>query len=479
VPPGQHMTAEEFRHYGRAMVDWVADYLERVDDLPVLSQVAPGEIRARLPANPPEDGEPFDDVLADVDRVIVPGLTHWQSPSFFAYFPANTSGPSILGEMLSAGLGVQGMLWATSPACTEVETLMLDWMAELLGLPERFRSDGAGGGVLQDSASSATLCALLAARERSTGGSGDSPAAQLVIYATSEAHSSVEKAARIAGLGSKGVHLIPIDEHHAMRPDALDAALTEDVAAGRTPCLVVATVGTTGSNAIDPVAAIAEITARHGAWLHVDAAMSGIAALCEELRWLHDGLDRADSYCVNPHKWMLTNFDCDCFYVADREPLVRALSILPEYLRNVASDSGAVVDYRDWQVPLGRRFRALKLWFVIRHYGGSGLRRHVREHVALAQEFADWVRADRSWELAAPAPLNLVCVRHRDGDAVTQQVLERLNASGAAYLTHTRLDDRFVLRVAIGGSATGRAHVERLWHLLRDTADAVSSESDR
>ncbi len=466
------MAADDFRRHGHDLVDWVADYLSGIERLPVRAQVRPGDVRAALPSRPPEQGEPFAAMLADVERVVVPGLTHWQHPSFFAYFPANNSGPSILAELLSAGLGVQGMLWATSPACTEVETLMLDWVVEGLGLPARFRSDGAGGGVLQDSASSAALCALLAARERATAGTTnvggvDRP---LTVYASTQAHSSVEKAVRIAGLGSRHLRLVEVNPRFAMRPEALAAHITADLAAGATPCMVVATVGTTSSNAIDPVPAIAQVCARHGVWLHVDAAMSGTAAVCEEFRWIHDGLESADSYCFNPHKWMFTNFDCDCFYVADRAALINALSVAPEYLRNAASESGAVIDYRDWQVPLGRRFRALKLWFVIRHYGLEGLRHHIREHVALAQSFADRVRGDERFELAAPAPLNLVCFRHVDGDDVNQRLLDRLNESGALYLTHTRLDGRLTLRLSVGQTATRAEHVEAAWEMLSSGA---------
>ena len=467
---GHHMTPDEFRRHGRAVIDWIADYLEHAEDLPVSARTLPGEVRAALPTGPPEQGEPFEAMLADVDRVVVPGLTHWQSPNFFGYFPANTSGPSILGELLSAGLGVQGMLWATSPACTEIETHVLDWVVDLLGLPERFRSDGPGGGVLQDSASSATLCALLAARHRAVGNASSDA---LAVYATAQAHSSVEKAARIAGLAPDAVRLVDTDDAAAMDPQALRRVIEADAAAGRTPFLVVATVGTTGSNAVDPVAAIGRICGERGVWLHVDAAMSGTAAVCPEFRWIHDGLDAADSYCFNPHKWMFTNFDCDCFYVADREPLIAALSILPEYLRNRATESGAVIDYRDWQIPLGRRFRALKLWFVIRHYGVEGLRHHIREHVALAQEFAGWVRADVDWEMAAPAPLNLVCIRHRAGSEKTEAIMEHVNATGRAFLTHTRLADRYVIRVSIGQTHTERRHVEQLWALLRKAAQAT------
>jgi aromatic-L-amino-acid decarboxylase len=468
-------TPEAFRANGYAVVDWVADYMERVASLPVVSQVRPGDIRAALPALPPEAAEAFADVLADLDRVVMPGITHWQSPSFFAFFPANVSGPSILGELVSAGLGVQGMLWATSPACTELESHMLDWLVDLLDLPARFRSEGSGGGVIQDSASSATLCALLAARWRATGGAADSDGVRqpLVAYASTQAHSSVEKAVRIAGLGAGNLRLIDVDATFAMRADLLDEAMAADVAAGLLPCFVTATVGTTSSTALDPVAAIAEVCRRHGAWLHVDAAMAGAAAVCPELRFVNDGLDLVDSYCFNPHKWMLVNFDCDCFYVADRRPLLSALSVLPEYLRNAATESGAVIDYRDWQVPLGRRFRALKLWFVLRSFGAEGLRAHIRSGVALAQQLASWVDADPAFELAAPVPLSLVCLRHRGGDDVNQRILDAVNGSGEAYLTHTRLDGRLTLRVSIGQAATGEQHVARVWSLIREAAAAT------
>lgn len=459
------MTSDEFREYGRELVDWIADYLERVEDLPVLSKVSPGDVRAKLPQHPPEKSEPFDRVLADVDEIIVPGLTHWQSPNFFAFFPANASGPSILGELLSAGLGVQGMLWSTSPACTELESHVLDWMVEMLGLPEGFRSNGPGGGVIQDSASSATLCALLAARERA--GDGE----RLRIYASTEAHSSVEKAVRIAGLGPDALRLVPVDASHAMRVADLEAMIEKDLAAGDRPVMVVATVGTTSSAATDPVRAVGEVCRRHGAWLHVDAAMAGVAALAPEYRYLNDGLELADSYCTNPHKWMFTNFDCDAFYVADRGPLIRALSVLPEYLRNAASESGAVIDYRDWQIPLGRRFRALKLWFVIRHYGTEGLRHHVREHVRLGRELARWVDADDRFEVVNPySTLNLVCLRHRDGDDATQRVLDAVNATGRAYITHTKLDGRLAIRVSVGQTRTERRHVESVWELITQAA---------
>jgi aromatic-L-amino-acid/L-tryptophan decarboxylase len=466
------MTPEEFRRHGRAVVDWIADYMERVESFPVLSKVEPGEIRAALPPEPPPRGESFDAMLADVERIILPGITHWQSPSFFAYFPSNNSGPSILGDLLSSGLAVQGMLWATSPACTELETHVLDWLVGMLGLPEKFRSDSTGGGVIQDTASSATLCALLAGRERSTGFRANESGAdgRLVAYASSHAHSSVEKAVKIAGLGRENLRLIEGDERFAMRPEALARAITADRRTGRIPCFVCATVGTTSSNAIDPVLEIGRICREEGIWLHVDAAMSGTAALCPEFRWIHEGVELADSYCFNPHKWMFTNFDCDAFWVADRAGLIRTLSVLPEYLRNKATESGAVFDYRDWHVPLGRRFRALKLWFVIRHYGVEGLRHHVRRHVELAQRFKSWVEKSDRFELAAPAPLNLVCFRHVGGDGINRQLLEALNASGRLYLTHTSLGGKYTLRMSIGQSRTEERHVAAAWRAIEEMA---------
>jgi aromatic-L-amino-acid/L-tryptophan decarboxylase len=465
--PPHHWTPDEFRRHGHEVVEWVARYLETVEALPVQTGVEPGWVRAQLPASPPEVPEDFGDLLADLDRVIVPALTHWQHPGWFGYFPTGASGPSVLGDLVSSGLGVQGMLWATSPACTELETHVLDWMVELLALPARFHSDGAGGGVIQDSASGATLCALLAARFRAA---GDGPFDRLRAYTSSQAHSSIEKSVRIAGLHPGQLRVIAVDDAFAMDVHALAAAMQADRDSGLVPFFVVANVGTTSSTAVDPVAAIADVAAQHGAWVHVDAAHGGAALVCPELRWIAEGLDRADSVCMNPHKWLLTNFDCDCFWVADRSALVGALSVLPEYLRNAATESGAVIDYRDWQVPLGRRFRSLKLWFVLRSYGAEGLRHHVREHVDLAQGFATRVAAHPKLELAAPHPLNLVCFRHLDGDERTERLLAALNETGRVLLTHTRLADRLVIRVSIGAQATEERHVDALWSLVEELA---------
>lgn len=472
-----HMSPAEFRRHGHAVVDWIADYQARVESFPVLSRVQPGEIRAQLPAAPPVRGETFEQILGDMERVILPGVTHWQSPNFFAYFPANSSGPGILGDLLSSGLGVQGMLWSTSPACTELETHVLDWLVSMLGLPEKFLSTGTGGGVIQDTASSASLCALLAARERATEFASNRKGCdgRLVAYCSNQTHSSVEKAMKIAGMGADNLRQIPVDGDFAMCAQALEQRIASDLNAGLVPCFVCATVGTTSSNAIDPVREIARICGDHKLWLHVDAAMSGTAAICPEFRLIHDGVEFADSYTFNPHKWMFTNFDCNCFYVADRRHLIQTLSILPEYLRNQATESGAVIDYRDWHIQLGRRFRSLKLWFVIRHYGVEGLQHHIREHVRLAQKFAGSVRSDARFEIVASAKLNLVCFRLRSGDPDNQLLMDRLNASGDLYLTHTKLNGKLTLRLCVGQTNTQASHVERAWQRIREEAAKLGS----
>ena len=467
-----HMDAEEFRKNAYAVVDWIADYYKRIEEFPVLSQVRPGEIRAALPRECPQNGEPFEEVLRDVEKIILPGVTHWQSPNFFAFFPSNASGPGILGEFLSAGLNVQGMLWAAGPTCTELETHVLDWLVPALGLPDKFLSTSTGGGVIQDTASSASLCALLAARERVTNFQSNRTGmpGKLVAYTSAQAHSSIEKAAQIAGIGRDNLRLVDVDENFAMRPDALALAIQNDRTAGLTPFFVCATVGTTSSNAIDPLPQIGPICREHGIWLHVDAAMSGTAALCPEFRHIHNGVEYADSYCFNPHKWMFTNFDCDCFYVADRKALIQTLSVVPEYLRNQATESGAVIDYRDWHIPLGRRFRSLKLWFVLRHYGIEGLQFHIREHVRLAQQLAVWVKEDPRFELAVEPPLNLVCFRLRAGDEQNQKLMDTLNRSGDLYLTHTKLNGRLTLRLCVGQTNTTERHVRKAWVRIQEEA---------
>lgn len=465
------MGPEEFREHGHELIDFVADYLEGVGERRVVPDVEPGDVRAMLPEHPPAEPEPWDAVMADVEKIVVPTITHWQHPNWFAYFPSNTSYPSILGELLSAGLGVQGMSWVTSPACTEIETLMLDWMQELLDLPDAFRSTSEhGGGVIQGSASEAALVAILAARWRATAGTinttGDT--SRLTAYITAHAHSAVEKGLRIAGIGSEHIRVVDHDGEFAMRPDALAAAIEADVQGGFVPFFVCTTHGTTSSMAFDPTESVADICDEHGVWLHVDGAMSGIAALVPEHRWVNAGLDRVASYATNPHKWMGVNFDCTLFWVTDRAALLGALSILPEFLRSEAAESGRAIDYRDWQVPLGRRFRALKLWFTIRLDGVESIRRRIRRDVALTQELASWAGDDERFEVVAPHPLNLLCLRVAgDGDEPTDRLIERINASGEAHVTRTVLDGHSVMRVSIGARTTERDHVEAFWKALQ------------
>ncbi len=479
TPPNapHHLSGDQFRALAHRAADWIADYWEHVEKRPVLSRVKPGEVISQLPTHAPQtsNANEWDAIFADLDRIVMPGLTHWQHPNFYAFFSANASGPAVIADFICAGLGVQGMLWATSPACTEVEQRMMDWLGAAIGLPDRFlfQSGGTGGGVIAGTASESTLIALLAARARGRTGN-------LVAYASSQAHSSVMKAAMIAGI-AKGpddhaaVRMVPVDKDFRMRPDALEAAIREDLASGKSPFYVCATVGTTGVTAVDPIADIALALRRVApfAWLHVDAAHSGAACICEEHRWMLRGVEHVDSLCFNPHKWLLTNFDCGCLWVARRDDVTRALSISPEYLRNAATESGAVVDYRDWHIPLGRRFRALKLWFVMRHYGLDGLQAYIREHVRLAQLVESWINADPRFVLAAPRIVNLVCFRLREGgDAATKALMDRVNAGGRAYLTHTTIPAvdgepaHLVIRMAISGTLTQERHVRETWSLI-------------
>lgn len=464
------MDAAEFRRHGHELIDWIADYLETNDDLPVMARTEPGEVAATVPLDAPEEGEPMDRILADFRRDIMPGVTHWNHPRFFAYFPANNSFPSILGELLSAGLGVNAMLWQTSPAATELEQRTLGWLARMLDLPDSFH------GCIQDTASTCTLTALVCARERATGyavnAQGAAAAAGLRIYASREAHSSVIKGARLAGFGDQNIVTVGVGPDHAMDPDDLRRRLTADVAAGLRPCAVVATVGTTSSTAIDPLTSIGPICAEYGVWLHVDAALAGTAAIVPEMRWILAGVEHADSLVFNPHKWLLTNFDCSAWYVKDPAHLERTLAIDPAYLQTAQDPH--VRNFRDWGVPLGRRFRALKLWFVLRSYGARRLREIVAGHMALAREFAGWVEAADQWELAAPVPVNTVCFRYcpAGADAATcdrlnGELRDRVNADGRIYLTMTELDGRATLRLAIGQRRTARRHVVEAWEVLR------------
>lgn len=459
------MTAEEFRQHGYAVIDWVADYMQRVESLPVLPTVAPGEIAAKLPDQAPETGEEFAAILADLDEVVMPGITHWQSPNWFAYFPANVSGPAILAELAAAGLGQQGMLWSTSPATTEIESKVLDWLVDLLALPQAWKSSGPGGGVIQMSASDATHAALVVARHQQR---DHAPAENMVVYVSNQAHSSIEKGCTVAGIGH--CRKIAVDAEYAMDPQALEQVIADDIAAGLLPVVVVSAIGTTATTAVDPVAEIADIAVRNNIWHHVDAAYAGTAMICEEFRHYQQGLERVDSYTFNPHKWMMVNFDCNILWVADRRPLIDTMSILPPYLRNKASESGEVLDYRDWHVPLGRRFRALKLWWVLRYFGAEGLREMVREHVSLANWFAVRVGQDKRFKLIAPHPFGLVCFTHVDGNSATRKLADALNQSGKVAVTASQIDERWFIRISIGQTHTSKRHVEDLWALIDQLA---------
>jgi aromatic-L-amino-acid decarboxylase len=461
------MTPEEFRRAGHALVDWIADYRARVADLPVMAQVEPGAVRASLPASPPLDPEPFAAVMKDVGDKIEPGLSHWQSPRFFGYFPSNGELSSVLGDFLSTGLGVLGLSWQSSPALSELEEVVVDWMRQMLGLSPAFR------GVIQDTASTSTLVALICARERTGGyalarGGLQDGGAPLVVYTSSQSHSSVEKAALLAGFGRDHVRRLAVDERYAVRPEALDEAVAEDRRRGLRPCAVVATSGTTATTAIDPIGALAERARAHGLWLHVDAAMAGSAMILPELRWMWAGIEGADSIVVNVHKWLGVAFDCSLYYVRDPEHLVRVMSTNPSYLQSSVDDR--VQNLRDWGIPLGRRFRALKLWFLLREQGVSALQRRLRRDLVNAAWLEAEIQARPGWRVLAPVVLQTLCVRHEpagvEGEALdrhTQAWAERLNRSGKAYVTPAVLDGRWMVRVSIGAVPTEREHVEALW----------------
>ena len=465
------MTPEEFRQFGHRIVDWVADYRATVGTRPVMAQSAPGDMKAILPASPPTAPDPFDAILRDLDDIILPGISHWQHPSFFGYFPANSSLASVLGDYLSTGLGVIGLSWQSSPALSELEEVTTDWLRQMAGL------SNAWSGVIQDTASTSTLVALLCARERTTsyslvrGGLQAEPS-PLVVYVTSHSHSSVEKAALLAGFGRDNLRIVAHDEQFAMRADALDAAIATDIAAGRRPCAIVATTGTTTTTALDPVRAIAECSSRHGVWLHIDAAMAGSAMILPECRWMWDGIEGADSIVLNAHKWLGVAFDCSLYFVRDADHLVRVMSTNPSYLRSAVDDT--VKNLRDWGLPLGRRFRALKLWLLIREQGVERLQARLRRDLANAAWLAEQVRGADGWRVLAPVPLQTICVRHEpaglSGGALDRYTLawaERINASGLAYLTPAMLDGQWMVRVSIGAEMTERADVEALWELLR------------
>jgi aromatic-L-amino-acid/L-tryptophan decarboxylase len=466
------MTPEEFRKHGHALIDWIADYRAHVEARPVMSPVEPGDVKAQLPATPPQDGEPFDEILRDLDRIVIPGLSHWQHPRFFGYFPSNGSLASVLGDYVSTGLGVLGLAWQSSPALTEVEEVVTGWMRGMVGLSD------AWNGVIQDTASTSTLVALLCARERTTDyslsrGGLQGETAPLVVYASSHSHSSVEKAALLAGFGRENLRLIAHDEKYGMRADQLAKAVEEDWDSGRVPCAVVATTGTTTTTALDPVDEIVKVASANELWVHVDAAMAGSAMVLPECRWMWQGIDGADSLVINPHKWLGAAFDCSIYYVRDVEHLVRVMSTNPSYLQTNAD--GRVNNYRDWGLPLGRRFRALKLWFLIREQGVKGLQARLRRDVANAQWLTEQVSATPDWRVLAPVPLQTLCVRHEPPglerealDRHTQGWATRINRSGNAYLTPAVLDGRWMVRVSIGAERTERSHVEQLWLRMQE-----------
>ena len=469
-----HVTPEEFRKQGHAVVDWIADYRRDVGGYPVMSRAAPGDTKRSLPDHPPEHPEAFADIMRDLDRVIVPGISHWQHPSFFGYFPSNGLLSSVLGDFLSTGCGVSGLSWQASPALTELEEVACDWLRQMLGL------SSAWSGVIHDTASTNTLVALICARERASNfalgrGGVQGEDRPLIVYASAHAHSSVDKAALLAGFGRDNMRLVRCDENNAMRADDLARLIDADVRAGSIPCAIVATTGTTTATALDPVAAIADVAKRAGIWLHVDAAMAGSAMILPECRWMWEGVEGADSLVVNAHKWLGAAFDCSLYYVRDPEHLVRVMSTNPSYLRSSAD--GEVKNFRDWGLPLGRRFRALKLWCLIREQGIAGLQARLRRDLENARWFESQVLAEENWNVLAPVPLQTICVRHEPPgvsgealDAHTQRWADRLNRSGAAYVTPAILDGRWMVRVSIGGEQTERMHVEALWGEMKKAA---------
>ncbi len=471
------MDSEEFRRLGHEVVDWIADYRARTarGEFPVMARVGPGDVRAAFPASPPMEAESLDGVLAELTNVILPGCTHWQDPRFFAYFPSNSSLAAVLGDFLSTGLAQLGLNWQASPALTELEELTTDWLRQMLGL------GSAWSGVIQDTASTATLVALICARERTTQhaaarGGLQSSERPLVIYASSQSHSSVEKAALLAGFGRENVRIVAVDAQYGMSAQALRQAVAADVARGHTPCAIVATVGSTATTAIDPVEAVADIARTHGLWLHVDAAMAGSAMILPECRPLWQGIEQADSLVLNPHKWLGASFDCSTYFVRDAQHLVRVMSTNPSYLRTAADTK--VRNFRDWGIPLGRRFRALKLWFLIREQGVQGLRTRLRRDLEHARWFAAQVDGAPGWQRLAPVPFQTVCVRYAPPgltgealDAHTVAWVRRINESGRAYLTPAMLEDHWMVRVSFGVEATEHEHVAALWQQMRDEAE--------
>ncbi len=464
------LNIKNFREEAHKMVDWMADYLESIQDYPILSQVEPNTIYDALPNDPPQDSESIPQIMKDFNELIMPGITHWQSPNFHAYFPANSSRPSILAEMLTATLGTQCMMWSTSPAAAELEEKMMDWLKTMLGLPDHFE------GTIQDTASTATLCAIITAREKHSdyqvNQKGFSTQKIFRVYCSTETHSSIEKGVKIAGLGQENLVKIPVDEVLAMKADLLEKAIKEDIAAGYQPVCVVAAIGTTGTTAIDPLKSIAAICQKYDVWLHVDAAYAGNACILPEYRWMIEGTETADSFVFNPHKWLFTNFDCTAYFVKDRQTLLKTFSISPEYLKT--RKDGAVNNYKDWGIPLGRRFRALKLWFVIRNFGVKGLQAIIRGHIQMAQDLSKVIEKREDFELLAPTNLNLICFRYHPPHIQDETLLNKLNAdllhaanaSGQLFISHTKVNGKYTLRMCIAQTYVEPKHMWAAWEAL-------------
>jgi aromatic-L-amino-acid/L-tryptophan decarboxylase len=466
------MNSNDFREYGRQLIDWIADYLDHPERYPVLSRVKPGEVKGRLPAQPPESPEAFDDILRDFNEVIVPGITHWNHPAFMAYFGTTGSLPGILGELLTAGLNANGMLWRTSPSVTELEEVVLDWLRQMVGLPDTFK------GVIMDTASISSMIAVAAAREalnlriREEGMAGRSDLPRLTMYTSEQSHSSIEKGGIVLGIGQQNIRKIEVDAEFRMKPDRLAAAIEEDRRSGCVPFFACATVGTTSTTSIDPVSAIADICAREKVWLHVDGAYGGNAAVIPEMRWVLNGVERADSFVMNPHKWMFMPIDFSAFYTRHVDILKRAFSILPEYLRT--AEGSTVTNFMDYGVQLGRRFRALKFWFMVRTYGVDGISERLREHIRLAHVFESWVHDSADWEVVAPVPFSTINFRacpasvpEEKWNDLNERILDAVNATGEVFLSHTKLNGNFVMHLAIGNIRTEEKHIARAWELLQ------------
>jgi len=472
------MHPDEFRKHAHELVEWMAGYMENVENYPVKSSVIPGEILNKIPDNPPLHSEPFSSIMGDIEEIILPGITHWQNPNFFAYFPANTSPPSILAEMIIATLGSQCMIWETSPAAAELEEKMMIWLRNMIGLPEVFE------GVIQDSASTATLAAILTAREKSSNflfnNEGAENTGTYRVYCSDQTHSSVEKAVKICGIGRKNMVKIPVMRDFSMDPEKLKKTIILDIRRGYTPCCVVATIGTTGTTAVDPIRAIGEICRENGIWLHVDAAMAGSALILPEFQWMLDGREYIDSFVFNPHKWLFTNFDCSAYFIKDADALIKTFEVLPEYLKT--RTRGKVNDYRDWGVPLGRRFRALKLWSVIRSYGMEEIRKKVRYHISIAARLSELILKETDFEILAPVIICVVCFRYNppgyDEDqinAVNEKLNHLLNDSGKLYLSHTALNGKYTLRMVTAQTNVTLDHVEKAWYRIKETARSLKS----